>query len=336
MTDTPLPAESVPTLNDIAKAAPAVPPVSESAAPVPEAPPLTRDTARGALESIAKGPQEAGSAEIATPAGPATQETPATQAGQAEIATQAGKEEREIQGKDGVNQAEQMTELGPNKEKLDSLFTQSAQVLLDAQDPRVITVALARASSDTPLGRELRQDTADLIIRHSGERLTPQARGQLTQIQEELRLLNLPKTDPARSEFANILESYAAAHPDRGITPELVEQVRTNAQSRPDGITNLMKTDSTLTAQLMAALQGDEKDPFPDVGRPEGLVRAAGLPMTPENHSHAASILRPAIALPGREPPRIADLILPTALGTSMMLMFVASLAGIGGGNGGH
>lgn len=301
MSDVPILSESVapPSLQEIAKPAPAAAPPTETAAPTRESAPVTQANARETLKLIAEGPK-------------------------------AEKTE--------VNQPEQKAENEPNKEKLDSLFTQSAKLLLDAKDPRVAAVALARASSaSTPLGAELRQDVAHMIAEHKGDNLTAEAREVLTKIQTELRLLNLPVTDAARSEFANTLEAYAAGHPDRGITPALIEQVRTNTQSRPDGIANLMKADSTLTARLMSELNGDTKEPFPNVGTPEGLVKAAGLPMTPENSANAGELLRPKYTPPTKEPVRFGDMILPTALATSMTLMFVASLAGAGGeGGGGH
>ena len=299
MSDAPLMNESSvpPSLKDLAKPVPAPPP-AETAAPAQETSPLTKANARETLQTIAEG-QKAEKAEI--------------------------------------NKTEQTAELGPNKEKLDSLLTQSAKLLLDAKVPRVVTVALARASSaSTPLGAELRQDVAHMIAEYKGDTFTSEAREQLLKIQEELRLLNLPVTDAARSEFANTLEAYAAGHPDRGITPALVEQVRTNMQSRPDGITSLMKADSTLTARLMTELNGDGKEPFPNVGTPEGLVKAAGLEMTPEQSANAGELLRPKYTAPTKEPIDIGTMILQTSLITSMTLMFVASLAGVGGEQGGH
>lgn len=298
MSDAPLMNESsVPlSLKDLAKPVPAAPP-AETAAPTEQSTPLTKANARDTLKSIADGPKS-----------------------------------EKTEG----NKTEQITENEPNKEKLDSLLTQSAKLLLDAKDPRVVTVALARASGSTPLGLELRRDVAHMVAEYKGDNLTAEAREQLNKIQEELRLLNLPKTDPARSEFANTLEAYAAGNPDKGITPALIEQVRTNTQSRPDGIANIMKADSTLTARLMSELNGDAKEPFPNVGTPEGLVKASGLPMTPETSANAAELLRPKYTPPTKEPVDLGTMVLQTSLITSMSLMFIASLAGAGGEGGGH
>lgn len=311
----PLTESSVPpSLKDLAK--PPLPPTPsvETTATAEQTTPLTKDNARDTLQQIAKGPEEAGPA------------SPDGKAGQGE-ATQA---EPEVKARPETQERE------ANKEKLDSLFTQSATLLLDKKDPRVVTVALARASGETPLGRELRQDVVQMIKEIDGTKFEPNEREQLIKIQDELRLLNIPVTDAARSEFAGTLEAYAAGNPDKGITAALIEQVRTNALSRPDGIANLMKADSTLTARLMAELNGDAKEPFPNVGTPEGLVKAAGLEMTPENSANATEILRPKYTAPPKETTKIADMILPTALATSMTLMFVASLAGAGGEQGGH
>lgn len=324
MSDAPILTESpTPTLAEIAKPAPATSPPGETAAPLEQTTPLTKTNARETLQTIAEGPKQA------SPAERATQATPDGKPGQ---------EEQKIPDKMDVNKTEQRAETEPNKEKLDSLLTQSAQIFLDAKDPRVVTVALARASAaSTPLGAELRRDVAHMIAEHKGDQLTAQTREELTKIQNELRLLNLPVTDAARSEFANTLEAFAAGHPDRGITPALIEQVRTNVQSRPDGITNLMKADSTLTARLMTELQGDAKESFPNVGTPEGLVKAAGLPETAETSAKAAELLRPKFTPPTKEPVDIGTMVLQTSLITSMTLMFVASLAGAGGeGGGGH
>lgn len=315
MSDVPIMTESVapPSLQEIAKPAPAPTPSGETALPNQPITPLTQANARDTLKSIADGTKEA---EKATPASPATPETP--------------------EQTEGIK-PEQKAETEPNKEKLDRLFTQSANLFLDAKDPRVVAVALARASGSTPLGLELRRDVAHMLAEHKGDGLMTEAREELLKIQEELRLLNLAVTDASRSEFANTLEAYATGHPDRGITPALIEQVRTNGQSRPDGIANLMKADSTLTARLMSELQGDTKEPFPNVGTPEGLVKAAGLPETPETNARAAELLRPKYTPPTKEPIDIGTMVLQTSLITSMSLMFIASLAGAGGeGGGGH
>ncbi|MDP1722568.1 MAG: hypothetical protein Q8L37_05150 [Candidatus Gottesmanbacteria bacterium] len=297
------------SLKDLAK--PALAPVHavETSVPSESTLPVTKKNARETLQAIAAGPKE--------------EATPEAKAG------------LETSDKSKVNQPEQTQEREANKEKLDNLFTQSAKLLLDKKDPLVVTVALARASGSTPLGTELRQDVAHMMTKLDGSTFEPNEREQLIKIQEEIRLLNVPVTDAARSEFANTLEAYGAGNPDKGITPALVEQVRTNVQSRPDGITNLMKADSTLTARLMTELNGDSKEPFPNIGTPEGLVKAAGLDMTPEHHEKAAEILRPKYALPQKEQANIVDMILPTALATSMTLMFIASLAGAGGQEGG-
>lgn len=317
MSDVPIPSEiPTPTLAEIAKpSSPAAPTPVETSAPTQEPTPLTKDNARETLHIIAKGPDPATPTENATQARPATPET---------------------LEKTEEKKTEQKAETEPNKEKLDSLFTQSAKLFLDAKDPRAVTAALARASGSTPLGAELRRDVAHMIAEHKGDGLTAEAREELLKIQEELRLLNLPITDPARSEFANTLEAYVAGNPDKGITPALIEQVRTNTQSRPDGIANLMKADSTLTARLMTELNGDAKEPFPNVGTPEGLVKAAGLPMTPETNARAAELLRPKYTPPTKEPVDIGTMVLQTSLITSMSLMFIASLAGAGGEQGGH
>ncbi len=316
-------ARTLPNLKDLAKTTP--PATTESPAPAEHAPSVTKINARETLQQIAKGTEET------------AQAGPEVKAGPASPAVKASPEEQNTPEISDVNKPEQTAEQSPNKEKLDSLFTQSAKLLLDSKDPRVVTIAIARAAASTPLGTELRQDVAQMIKEMDGTKLEPNEREQLIKIQEELRLLNIPETDAARSAFAGTLEAYGAGHPDKGITPALIEQVRTNALSRPDGITNLMKADSTLTARLMSELNGDRKEPLPNVATPEGLVKAAGLEMTPDNSANATEILRPKYTAPPKESPRIGDMILPTALVTSMSLMFVASLAGAGGeGGGGH
>lgn len=321
------------TLKDLTMPTPAA---SETPPPSDNHQSVTVDNAHEMLKSIAEGTKEATPVTQEVKTGPVIEAKKATQAGQEAKASPAMQKTTETVEKTDVNNPEQTAEQKVNKEKLDSLFTQSAKLFLDKKEPLVVTVALARASGETPLGTELRQDVAQMISEIDGAKLEPQAREQLIKIQEELRLLNIPKTDAARSEFANTLEAYAAGNPDKGITPTLVEQVRTNTLSRPDGITSLMKTDSTLTARLMTELNGDPKEPFPNVGTPEGLVKAAGLDMTPENHANATEILRPKYTAPPKETTRITDMILPTALATSMTLMFIASLAGAGGEQGGH
>lgn len=309
---------TVPNLKDLAMPKQAGP--AESSPATSSAQPVTAENSHELLTAIAEGNK--------TEKKPAPSVDPSAPDGHIEQAPTDN---------ENINMTEQKAETEPNKEKLDSLFTQSATLLLDAKDPRVVPVALARASSaSTPLGAELRRDVAHMLAEHKGDGLMTEAREELNKIQEELRLLNLAKTDAARSEFANTLEAYAAGNPERGITPALVEQVRTNEQSRPDGIANLMKTDSTLTARLMTELNGDAKEPFPNVGTPEGLVKAAGLPETPESHAKAAELLRPKYTPPAKEPVDIGTMVLQTSLITSMSLMFLASLAGAGGQEGGH
>ncbi|MEK7543909.1 MAG: hypothetical protein AAB557_03510 [Patescibacteria group bacterium] len=301
MSDTPLMNESgtPPSLKELAKPVPATP-SSETTPPAEQTTPLTKANARDTLKNIADGPKDAIQPE-----------------------------------KTDVNKPEQTAELGPDKEKLDSLLTQSAKLLLDAKDPRTVTVALARATSSTPLGTELRRDVAQMIGEYQGDQLPPAAREQLSKIQQELELLNLPKTDAARSEFARIIEEYAAKNPDKGITPDVIESIRTNKTNRADTLAAIMKTDTTLTAELMGQLKGDRTEAVPNVATPDGLVKAAGLDMTPENNVNAGEILRPKYTIPVKPPAQFSDLILPTVLGTSMTLMFVASLAGAGGQEGG-
>lgn len=174
---------------------------------------------------------------------------------------------------------------GPEKEKMDKLLTQGAQLLLAADDPRVAIVAVARAAATTPLGTELRRDVLHMIAETDGE--------SFSAIKKDIDALNLPKTDPAKSEFAKFLEDYSREHPDKAIDPSKIEALRTGKQNAAAIITQELQRDTGLAARLWDQLKGSDSHVPPNVISPEGLLAAAGLESTPENTAKARRLYEP-------------------------------------------
>lgn len=183
---------------------------------------------------------------------------------------------------------------GPEKQKVDSMLSQGAQLLLDAGDPRVAIAAIARsAGHTTPLGSELRRDVLTMIEEMNGSKLPAEEREGLTKLQQEITAMNLPKTDPARSEFTKFLETYNKDHPDKSIPDSVIESIRTKQIDSAQAIANTLKTDTGLSAKLWEEMNGDRTGLIPNVATPEGLLKAAGIDQTPENTEKTKKLFEP-------------------------------------------
>lgn len=303
MNDAPMGAElpEAPQLKDLAKPVEAPPtPVSVETPPAPASP----ADARKALEEIAAGPtQEAARAtpaEQAAPVKPAIKEAP-----------------------------EKKAELGPDKEKVNVLLTQGAQLLLDAGDPRVAIAAVARSAAATPLGTELRRDVLTMIAETKGE--------TFASIKKDIEALNLPKTDPARSEFAKFLEDYSSKNPDKAISPTVIEAIRTKKQDAAAAITHVLQTDTGLAASLWTEMKGEGTQAIPNVATADGLLTAAGLDATPENAEKAQKLYEPKGPHPVAKLWEELKTDVPSMLITSgMIFMLVSQLIMPEGSGGGH
>lgn len=182
---------------------------------------------------------------------------------------------------------------GPEKEKMDVLLTQGAQLLLEANDPRVAIVAVARLTAQTAIGGELRRDVLTMMTDMKGDKLLPEAKASLTKLQQDIQDMKLPKTDPAKNEFAKFLEDYSREHPDKAIDPSKIEALRTGKQDAAATITQVLQTDTGLASALWGQLKGSDSHVPPNVATPEGLLQAAGLETTPENTAKARKLYEP-------------------------------------------
>lgn len=310
MNDAPIAAETPIKLKreDLAKPEPprVVPPSSETPTQAPEKPAFPGD-ARTALEQIASGPKEE-----------------ATQAEQATPATQ-GEPEKPLT----------TSELDPNKERMDSILTQVSQLLLHTGDPRLAIAAVARQAAPTPLGNELRRDVLTMVGEIRGNNLSPEQQKLLEQLQKDIEGLNLPKTDPARSEFARFLEEFSKEHPNKAIPPASIEAVRTNKLDRAQEITNVLQSDSLLAAKLHEQFKGDRTEPLANVATPDGLLKAAGIAVIPENVAKAEKVLKPPRPPDPKSDRSLLDSVMPTLMTVALVSMFLNQLTG-GGEGGGH
>ncbi len=232
---------------------------------------------------------------------------------------------------------EQTTELGPSKEKVDSILSQGSQLLLDAGDPRVAIAAVAKSAAPTPLGTELRRDVLTMIEEMNGGKLPAEEREALAKLQQEITAMNLPKTDPARSEFTKFLETYNKNNPDKSIPDSVIEGIRTKQIDSAQAITNTLKTDTGLSAKLWEEMKGDRTEPIPNVATPEGLLKAAGLDPTPENIQKTKKLFEP------KGPHPIMGLLqeikndVPSMMMTSgMIILGLSQLIGQESSGGGH
>lgn len=290
------------------------PPPTESPAGPPEKPALPED-ARSVLQKIAAGPQK-----------PAEQATPATQATPEKLAEQPE-----------PPKPEQASELGSDKEKVNSLLTQGAQLLLDAGDPRVAIAAVARSAAPTPLGTELRRDVLTMIGEMRGDKFPPEQRETLTKLQQDIEAMKLPKTDPARSEFARFLEDYSRQNPDKAIPPSVIEAIRTEKIDSAQAMTDTLKTDTGLSTKLWTEMKGDGTTPAPNVATADGLLKAAGLEATPENTAKVQKFFEPKGPRPLMGLLQEIQSDIPSILITaSMITMLVSQFVTQEGGGGGH
>lgn len=234
-------------------------------------------------------------------------------------------------------QPEKTAEVDPNKEKMDTFFTQGGQLLLEANDPRVAIAAIARSTAPTPIGGELRRDVLTMISDMKGDKLLPGAQESLTKLQKDIKEMNLPKTDPARSEFAKFLEDYSREHPDKAIDPAKIEALRTGKQDTAATITQVLQTDTGLASSLWAQLKGDGTPAFPNVATPEGLLTAAGLETTAENTQKARKLYEPKGPHPVMKLLQEIKSDIPSIIMvTGMITMVVSQFIQQEGGGGGH
>lgn len=234
-------------------------------------------------------------------------------------------------------QPEQTAELGPDKEKMDILLTQGAQLLLEADDPRVAIAAIARSTAPTPIGGELRRDVLTMISDMKDDKLSPEAKASLTKLQQDIKDMNLPKTDAARSEFAKFLEDYSREHPDKAVGPAKIEALRRQKQDAAATITQVLQTDTGLAAVLWAQLKGDGTPAFPNVATPEGLLTAAGLETTPENTQKARKLYEPKGPHPVMKLLQEIKSDIPSiVIAAGMITMLVSQFISQEGGGGGH
>lgn len=269
------------------------------------------------------------------PATPAPAESP-TSAESAVPVTQANARETLKEIAAGP-QPEKTVEVDPNKEKMDTFLTQGAQLLLEADDPRVAIAAIARSTAPTPIGGELRRDVLTMISDMKGDKLPPGAQESLTKLQKDIKEMNLPKTDPARSEFAKFLEDYSREHPDKAIDPSKIEALRTGKQDAAATITQVLQTDTGLAASLWAQLKGGGSNTPPNVATPEGLLQAAGLENTAENTQKARKLYEPKGPHPVMKLLQEIKSDLPSIIMvTGMITMVVSQFIQQEGGGGGH
>lgn len=234
-------------------------------------------------------------------------------------------------------QPEKTAEVDPNKEKMDILLTQGAQLLLEADDPRVAIAAVARSTAPTPIGGELRRDVLTMISDMKGDKLPPGAQKNLTKLQQDIRDMKFPKTDPARSEFAKFLEDYSREHPDKAIDPAKIEALRTKKQDTAATITQVLQTDTGLAAVLWTQLKGDGTPTLPNVATPEGLLAAAGLETTAENTQKARKLYEPKGPHPVMKLLQEIKSDIPSiVIVTGMITMLVSQFISQEGGGGGH
>ena len=219
--------------------------------------------------------------------------------------------------------------LGPDKEKMNAMLTQGAQLLLDAGDPKVAIAAVARSAAATPLGTELRRDVLTMIGEMKDDTFSA--------LQEEIAALNLPKTDPARSEFAKFLEQYSSKNPDKAVSPAFIEAIRTKKQEAGALMTQVLQTDTGLAASLWAEMKGDGTGSPPNVATPDGLLAAAGLEGTPENAAKVAKLYEPKGPHPVAQLWEELKSDVPSMLITGgMIFMLISQLITPEGGGGGH
>ncbi len=282
-----------------------------------DAPILTETQIKPAIPDLAK-PVEA-------PSSTPSPETQAQAGGTPTTAAEARKALEEIAA-------------GPEREKVNMLLTQGAQLLLDAADPRVAIAAVARSAAPTPLGTELRRDVlTSLIGEMKGDKFSAEGREALTKVQREIATMNLPKTDPARSEFAKFLEAYSRDNPDKAVNPTLIEAIRTRKQEAGALMTQVLQTDTGLSAKLWAEMKGDGTQPPPNVATPEGLLTAAGIEATPDNAAKVQKLYQPKG--PNELVKVLADLksnVPSFLITTGMLLMLVSQFVQSEGGGGGR
>lgn len=235
-------------------------------------------------------------------------------------------------------QPEQTAELGPNKEKVNSILTAGTQLLLDAGDHRATLTALARQAAPTPLGTELRRDVIHAIAEMKPTKLTPEQTATLTNLQKDIAALELPKTDSAKSEFAKFLEEYSQQNPDKAIPAPIIEAVRTNRLDRAAQMANILQSDTTLSAKLNEQFKGDRIEPLANVATPDGLLKAAGLSATPENMANATKLLEPPPPPDPKSTRKISDMAMSTLMFACLATMFMSQFTGSGGSEagGGH
>lgn len=221
---------------------------------------------------------------------------------------------------------------GPEKQKVDSILSQGSQLLLDAGDRRAQILALARQVSETPIGVELRRDVVQMITEMNPTKLTPEGKTQLTQLKKDIESLNMPKTDPSRSEFAKFLENYNKEFPDKAVDATEIEAIRTNKQESAQAIARVFQGDTVLSAKLWEQMKGDKLE-APDVHTPEAMLKAAGLEASADNIAKAHKIFEPADT---KEPMTMGDAVMPTIMITALLAILVSQLASTEGGGGGH
>lgn len=231
---------------------------------------------------------------------------------------------------------EEAGELGPDREKVDAMLSQGTQLLLDAGDKRATLTALAHQAASTPLGMELRRDVIQSIAEMKPDKLSPEQAKTLTVLQNDIAALNMPKTDPARSEFAKFLEEYSSQNSDCAIPASIIEAIRTNKLDRADHMANILQSDTTLSAKLNEQFKGDRTEPLANVATPEGLLAASGLPATAENTTKAAKLLEPPRPPDPKSLKRMSDFVMPTLMGVALVSMFMNQLTGSGEGGGQH
>lgn len=220
---------------------------------------------------------------------------------------------------------------GPEKQKVDSMLSQGTQFLLDAGDRRAQILALARQVAPTPIGIELRRDVIQMIAEMKEDKLTPEGRAQLTQLKKDIESLNMPKTDPSRSEFAKFLKNYSKEFPDKAVDAATIEAIRTNKQEAAQAIAKFLQGDTVLSAKLWEQMKGDKLE-APDVHTPEAMLKAAGLETSADNIAKAHKIFEPADT---KEPMSIGDAVMPTIMITALLAILVSQFASTEGG-GGH
>lgn len=225
----------------------------------------------------------------------------------------------------------------PDKEKVQSILSETNQLLLDLRDMRLLVSSIASQAADTPLGNEMRMDTLRMIGSMSNADMPPEAVVKLDAVQKQIADLKLPEAKPDQSALLPIMDAYNKAHPDKAVPVEVINQIKSGSREASATVAQLLQSNPDIAGPVWKELTGVEGFTGLHDLTPQKVLEISKLPTTKENLAKANDMFGKVAAMTPQEQLSFMEIVGPKLMVGALVIMFLSQMANEGnGGGGGH